>query len=68
MACSLLLVDYARIAELHQHYTDRPSDFADLTVVGLSERLDVAEMLRLDSDLDVYRRFQNEPFQGVVLE
>lgn len=66
-ACPLLPEDYARIAALNQRYADRPADFADLTLVALSERLDVAEILSLDSDFDVYRRFRSDPFQRVHL-
>lgn len=65
-ACPLLPEDYARIAELNQRDADRPADFAELTLVARSERLDVAEILSLDSDFDVYRRFRNKPFQRVV--
>jgi uncharacterized protein len=49
----LLPGDYARIA--------------DLTLVTISERLDLAEILTLDSDFDVYRRFRREPFCRVPL-
>ena len=55
------------IAELNQRYADLPGDFADLTLVTLSERLDIAEILSLDSDFDVYRRFRREPFRRVAL-
>ena len=63
----LLPEDYARIAELNERYADLPGDFADLTLVTISERLDVAEILSLDSDFDVYRRFRREPFCRVPL-
>lgn len=66
-ACPLLPADCARIAHLNQRYADRPADVADLTLVALSERLDVAEILSLDSDFDVYRRFRSEPFVRVAL-
>jgi predicted nucleic acid-binding protein len=66
-AINLLAEDYARIAELNQTYADLPGDFADLTLVTLSERLDVAEILSLDSDFDIYRRFRHEPFRRVSL-
>ena len=59
---NLLPEDYTRIVELNERYADLPGDFADLTLVTLSERLDVAEILSLDSDFDVYRRFLREPF------
>ncbi len=63
----LLPEDYARVAELNERYADLPGDFADLTLVTLSERLDVAEILSLDSDFDGYRRFRQQPFLRVSL-
>jgi predicted nucleic acid-binding protein len=44
-----------------------PGDFADLSLVLLSEQLGIAEILSLDSDFDVYRRFRRQPFQRVSL-
>jgi len=66
-AINLLPEDYARIAELNQRYADLPGDFAELTLVTISERLDVAEILSLDSDFDIYRRFRRQPFRRVSL-
>ena len=63
----LLPEDYSRIAELNARYAELPGDFADLALITLSERLDVAEILALDSDFDVYRRFRREPFCRVPL-
>ena len=45
-----------------------PGDFADLTLVTLSERLEIAEILSLERDFDVYRRFRREPFRRVSLQ
>jgi predicted nucleic acid-binding protein len=59
--------DYGRIAELNARYADLPGDFADLTLITISEQLDIAEILTLDSDFDVYRRFRREPFRRVLL-
>jgi predicted nucleic acid-binding protein len=66
-AINLLPEDYARVAELNQRYADLPGDFADLTLVTLSERLDIAEILSWDSDFDIYRRFRRQPFRRVPL-
>ncbi|MFM9101547.1 MAG: type II toxin-antitoxin system VapC family toxin [Cyanobium sp.] len=66
-AINLLAEDYIRVAELSQRDADLPGDFADLTLVALSERLGIAEILTLDGDFDVYRRFRREPFQRVSL-
>ena len=63
----LLPEDYSRIAELNTRDADLPGDFADLTLVTISERLEIAEILTLDSDFDVYRRFRREPFCRVPL-
>jgi predicted nucleic acid-binding protein len=47
-AINLLPEDDARIAELNKRYADLPGDCADLTLVTLSERLDIAEILALE--------------------
>lgn len=70
-AINLLPEDYARIVSRHrilnQRNADLPGDFADITLKTLSERLDVAEILSLDSDFDIYRRFRRQPFRRVSL-
>lgn len=63
----LLPEDYERIADLNTRYADLPGDFADLTLVALSERLDVREIFSLDGDFDVYRRFRKEPFERITI-
>jgi uncharacterized protein len=63
----LLPEDDARVADLNERYADLPGDFADLTLICLSERLDIAEILTLDSDFEIYRRFRRKPFQRVAL-
>jgi hypothetical protein len=64
---NLLPEDYTLIVALNERYADLPGDFADLTLVTLSERLDVAEILTLDSDFDVYQRFRREAFRRVPI-
>lgn len=53
--------DDNRIAELNSRYADLPGDVADLTLVALSEQLEMAEILSLDGDVDLYRRIRREP-------
>ena len=48
-AINLVPEDYARIAELNQRYADLLGDFADLTLVTLSERL-VSRMPASEAD------------------
>ena len=57
--------DFRRIAELNDQYSDLPGDFADLALVSISERLDIADIATVDSDFDVYRRYRKQPFNRV---
>lgn len=52
---SLLVKDFKEIANLNEKYRDLPGDFADLTIVVLSQRLNIQEVVSLDADFDVYR-------------
>ena len=61
----LLPQDFSRIAELNAQYADLPGDFADLSLIAISERLDIAAIATLDSDFDVYRRYRKKPFERV---
>jgi hypothetical protein len=54
-----------RIAELNAQYADLPGDFADLSLIAISERLKIAAIATLDSDFDVYRRYRKQPFERV---
>lgn len=59
--------DFDRIAELFDSYSDLPADFADLSLVVVSERLNIPEIVSLDSDFFTYRRYRKEPFQRIFL-
>jgi uncharacterized protein len=61
----LLPQDFVRIAELNEQYADWPGDFADLSLVALSERLDISAIATLDSDFDIYRRYRKQPFNRI---
>ncbi|UFP92889.1 type II toxin-antitoxin system VapC family toxin [Gloeobacter morelensis] len=62
----LLPQDFVRIAELNAQYADLPGDFADLSLVAISERLDIAAVASLDSDFDIYRRYRKQPFVRIL--
>jgi predicted nucleic acid-binding protein len=62
---SLLPQDFVRIAELNARYADLPADFSDLSLVVISERLNIAAIATLDKDFDIYRRYRNQPFERV---
>lgn len=61
----LLPQDFSRIAELNQQYADLPGDFADLSLIAISERLNIPAIATLDNDFDVYRRYRRESFERV---
>jgi uncharacterized protein len=61
----LIPQDFARIIELNQQYADLPGDFADLSLVAVSERLNIAAIATLDKDFDIYRRYRRQPFDRV---
>ena len=50
----LLTQDFTRIAELNARYADLPGDFADLSLIAISERLDISAIATFDSDFDIY--------------
>ena len=52
---SLELADFNSIIELNEKYKDVPADFADLSIVVLSARLGIKNVVSLDSDFDIYR-------------
>ena len=63
----LLPPDFTRIAELNAQYADLPGDFADLSLIAISERLNIAAIATLDSDFDIYRRYRKQPFERIFI-
>lgn len=57
--------DFTRITELNKKYADLPCDFADLSLIVISERLNISAIATLDSDFDVYRRYRKDFFERV---
>ena len=63
--CEHLSVEgFARIAELNAQYAI-PRDFADLSLVAISERLNISVIATLDKDFDIYRRYRRQHFKRV---
>lgn len=50
------------LIELTKKYGDVPMDFADATLIVLSEKMNLKEILTIDSDLYVYRNVRNQYF------
>jgi predicted nucleic acid-binding protein len=63
----LSVEDFARVAELNAQYASLPGDFADLSLVTISERLNISAIATLDKDFDIYRRYRHQPFERVFL-
>lgn len=57
--------DFSRIAELNEQYSDLPGEFADLSLIAISERLNIDAIATLDKDFDIYRRYRTQPFYRV---
>lgn len=64
---SLLPEDFTRIEQLNEQYADLPGDFADLSLIAISERLNISAILTLDSDFNIYRRYRKQPFERIFL-
>ena len=62
---SLQATDFSRIAELNRKYADIPADFADLSLIAISERLDISSIVSLDKDFDIYRRLGKQKFARI---
>jgi uncharacterized protein len=63
----LVQLDYQKIQELNTTYQDLPADFTDLSLIAISERLDIPAIATLDKDFNIYRRYRKQPFDRVFL-
>ena len=49
-----------RIIELTEKYSSVPMDLADASLILISERLNIREILTIDSDYYIYRTMKKE--------
>ncbi len=49
-----------KIIKLSEEYSDIPMDLADATLVIISKRLDIKEIITIDSDYYIYRTTERE--------
>jgi uncharacterized protein len=54
-----------RIIKLSEKYSDIPMDLADATLVVISERLGVKEIITIDSDYYIYRTTEKEMLRNI---
>lgn len=55
----------SRIIELTEKYSDVPMDFADATLMALSESAGFREIATIDSDFHVYRNLRREMLKNI---
>lgn len=57
--------DIIRIIELSKKYSDVPMDLADASLVVLSEKLNIKEIITIDSDYYIYRTINKEMINNI---
>ena len=57
--------DLVRIVELTRKYADLPMDFADASLVAISERLGIRDIATIDADFHIYRIADKDIFHNV---
>jgi len=57
--------DIQRIIELSEKYSDIPMDLADASLVVLSERLKIKEIITIDTDYYIYRTIKKEYIKNI---
>lgn len=58
----------SRIIELSEKYSDVPMDFADATLMVISEAEKISEIITIDSDFHVYRNIRKEMLMNIFEE
>ncbi len=57
--------DIGRIIELSEKYSDLPMDLADASLVILSEKLKIKQIITIDSDYYIYRTIKKEMIENI---
>ncbi len=57
--------DISRIIYLSEKYSDVPMDFADATLIILSEKEGIKEIISVDSDFYIYRDIRNKYINNI---
>ncbi len=58
--------DIDRIIGLSEKYSDIPIDLADASLVVLSEKLKIKEIITIDSDYYIYRTIEKEMIKNIL--
>lgn len=57
--------DISRIINLSEKYSDVPMDFADASLIIVSELENIKEIISIDSDFYIYRNIRNEYVKNI---
>ncbi|HOJ77408.1 MAG TPA: PIN domain-containing protein [Bacillota bacterium] len=63
---SLSKDDIPRIIELSEKYSDVPMNFADASLIIISETENIKEIISIDSDFYIYRNIRNEYLKNIL--
>jgi hypothetical protein len=61
----ITLDNVSRIINLSEKYSDVPMDFADATLIIISELENIREIISIDSDFYIYRNIRNEYLKNI---
>jgi len=59
------MADISRIIDLSEKYSDVPMDFADASLIIISELEDIKGIISIDSDFYIYRNIRNEYVKNI---
>lgn len=62
---SLCKESIARVIDMTEKYADQPMDFADATLLVTSEKLDIHDIITIDSDFFVYRTIRKQMLRNI---
>lgn len=57
--------DIARMIELSKKYSDIPMDLADASLIVTAEKINIKEIITIDSDYYIYRTIKKEMLKNV---
>ena len=60
--------DLPRIVEIMNKYSDLPADFADASLMAMSERRGIVEIATLDKDFNVYQLSSGDKLRNVFYD
>ena len=64
---SINVEDISRIIEFSKKYADIPMDFADASLILISETDNIKEIISIDSDFYIYRNIRNEYLTNIFV-